>query len=95
MMLLPCPYCGPRDVTEFSYGGDGNVQQPDENETGVAASSAAASSACVFLRDNPRGPHDELWQHSAGCRRWINVRRDTLTHEVLGSAPAAAVPKPS
>ena len=95
MLLIPCPYCGPRDVTEFSYGGDGNVRQAHENQTGADASSAAASCASVFLRDNPRGPHEELWQHSAGCRRWIRVRRDTLTHEVLGSAPGAAVAKRS
>lgn len=85
MMLIPCPYCGPRDVTEFTYGGDGNVRQP----TGADASPEAAWSAYVYLRDNRRGPHDEVWQHSAGCRRWIRVRRNTLTHEVLTSAPAA------
>ena len=84
MMLIPCPYCGPRDVTEFSYGGDADVRQP----TGSDAGSEAAWSAYVYLRDNPRGPHDEVWQHSAGCRRWIRVTRNTLTHEVLASAPA-------
>ena len=88
MMLIPCPYCGPRDVTEFAYGGDANVRQP----TGIEASSQEAWAAYVYLRDNPRGPHDELWQHSAGCRRWIRVTRNTLTHEVLGSAPAKVRP---
>jgi heterotetrameric sarcosine oxidase delta subunit len=84
MMLISCPYCGPRDVTEFSYGGDADVRQP------IGAATDADWSAYVYLRDNPRGPHDELWQHSAGCRRWIRVTRDTLTHDVLGSAPAKA-----
>ena len=23
-MLITCPYCGPRDVIEFTYQGDGN-----------------------------------------------------------------------
>jgi heterotetrameric sarcosine oxidase delta subunit len=85
MMLIPCPYCGPRDVTEFAYGGDGNARQP----RGDAALSEWSD--YVYLRDNPRGPHTELWQHSAGCRRWIRVRRNTLTHEVLGSEPARAM----
>ena len=84
-MLIPCPYCGPRDVTEFSYGGDADVRQP----AGDTASLEAWTDS-VYLRDNPRGPHDELWQHSAGCRRWIRVTRNTLTHDVLGSAPAKA-----
>jgi heterotetrameric sarcosine oxidase delta subunit len=82
MMLIPCPYCGPRDVTEFSYGGDGNVRQP------AADATLSEWSDYVYVRDNPRGPHTEHWQHSAGCRRWIRVRRNTLTHEVLGSEPA-------
>ena len=83
MLLIPCPYCGPRDVTEFSYGGDADIRPPHHDAP------ESAWSAYVYLRDNPRGPHNELWQHSAGCRRWIRVKRNTLTHEVLGSAPAA------
>ncbi len=42
--------------------------------------------AYVYLRDNPKGPHDELWLHSAGCRSWFKVRRDTRTHDILASA---------
>ncbi|RUX65781.1 sarcosine oxidase subunit delta, partial [Mesorhizobium sp. M7A.F.Ca.US.014.04.1.1] len=27
MQLFPCPFCGPRDETEFYYGGDaGNAR---------------------------------------------------------------------
>ncbi len=40
----------------------------------------------IYVRDNPCGPHDELWLHSAGCRSWFKVRRDTRTHDILGSA---------
>ena len=46
----------------------------------------------VYLRDNPRGPHDELWLHSAGCRSWFKVRRDTRTHDILASARLDAGP---
>ncbi|TIN67967.1 MAG: sarcosine oxidase subunit delta, partial [Mesorhizobium sp.] len=28
-MLITCPYCGPRDVIEFTYQGDGNRERPD------------------------------------------------------------------
>ena len=81
MLLISCPHCGPRDATEFVYGGDANVRRP----TDTAALSDQEWSAYVYLRDNPRGEHDELWQHSFGCRRWIAVKRNTLTHEIIAT----------
>ncbi|MBI3937438.1 MAG: sarcosine oxidase subunit delta [Betaproteobacteria bacterium] len=86
MMLLPCPWCGPRNCTEFTYGGDAGARRPQNPD----ALTDEEWASYVYLRDNPRGPHDELWQHSAGCRRWIRVRRDTLTHDVIEAAPAGA-----
>ena len=48
----------------------------------------------IYLRDNPLGPHDEWWLHSAGCRQWFRVRRDTRTHDILGTAaPGAPLPR--
>ncbi len=35
------------------------------------------------MRSNPKGAHRERWYHEAGCRRWFNIERDTLTHEIL------------
>jgi len=80
MMLIPCPWCGPRNQIEFTYGGDATVQRPDIDAPDTAWFSY------VYLRDNPFGPHDELWLHSAGCRTWFKVRRDTRTHDILASA---------
>ncbi|HXA72577.1 MAG TPA: sarcosine oxidase subunit delta, partial [Stellaceae bacterium] len=35
-------------------------------------------------------PHRELWHHTGGCRRFLEVERNTLTHEITGtSAPGA------
>ncbi len=42
----------------------------------------------VFLRDNPRGPHREYWHHVQGCRQWLVVERDTLTHKIGGAVLA-------
>jgi heterotetrameric sarcosine oxidase delta subunit len=81
MLLIPCPWCGARAQIEFTYGGDATVRPPANDAP------EAQWAEYVYLRDNPAGPHEELWQHSAGCRQWIRVRRDTLTHEILGSAP--------
>lgn len=84
MMRLPCPWCGLRDYTEFSYGGDAGVRSPADPD----ALDDAAWSDYVYARTNPTGLHSELWQHAAGCRRWIVVRRNTLTHDVpQDSAP--------
>jgi heterotetrameric sarcosine oxidase delta subunit len=80
MMLIPCPWCGPRNQVEFTYGGDATVHRPQSDAP------AAEWIDYVYLRDNPSGPHAELWLHSAGCRSWFKLRRDTRTHDILGSA---------
>ena len=80
MLLITCPYCGERPQIEYTYGGDATVKRPDPGEV-----DSKAWLDHIYLRDNPRGPHLEWWQHTGGCRAWIKVRRDTLTHEVLGT----------
>jgi sarcosine oxidase subunit delta len=45
----------------------------------------------VYVRSNPKGPHRERWQHSDGCRLWLIVERDTLTHAITRVEPARAV----
>jgi methylglutamate dehydrogenase subunit B len=87
VLLIPCPWCGPRAQVEFTYGGDASAARPPPDAP------AGAWIDFVYLRDNPAGPHDELWQHTAGCRQWFRVRRDTRTHDILGSvAPGVAMP---
>lgn len=86
MMLMKCPHCGLRNVTEFSYGGPAGLARPP------ADAGDGQWTDYVYMRDNPRGLHDEIWQHSAGCRRWIAVRRDTLTHDVITSAEPGKLP---
>lgn len=31
--------------------------------------------------------HRERWLHALGCGRWLNVVRDTVTHEITGTYP--------
>jgi heterotetrameric sarcosine oxidase delta subunit len=83
MLLIPCPWCGPRAQIEFTYGGDATMTRP------ALDAPVEAWAAFVYQRDNPAGPHDELWFHGAGCRRWFSARRDTRTHEILDGAPPA------
>ncbi|MFJ8593937.1 sarcosine oxidase subunit delta [Streptomyces sp. NPDC093598] len=79
MLLITCPWCGPRDETEYHYGGQAHVPHP-ENPAELTDEQWAEY---VFYRDNPKGLFAERWAHSTGCRRWFNVLRDTVTHEVL------------
>ncbi|PBB25801.1 sarcosine oxidase subunit delta [Mesorhizobium sp. WSM4312] len=80
-MLITCPYCGPRDVIEFTYQGDGNRERPDP-----ASQNFEAWNAYVYDRLNPAGDHNEIWQHSGGCRAHLRVVRNTLTHEISSVA---------
>jgi sarcosine oxidase subunit delta len=80
---IPCPFCGERDLTEFSYLGDAGYVRPAASDAAAGDRDATARFvAAVYLRDNPAGPHIELWYHTAGCRTWLRVTRDTRTHEI-------------
>jgi heterotetrameric sarcosine oxidase delta subunit len=90
MLHIPCPFCGPRDEREFSYGGEAHIARPENSWT----LSDAAWADYVFMRTNPKGRHAERWRHSHGCGRWFNAVRDTVTHEIaatyrIGEAPPA------
>ncbi len=77
MLTIDCPWCGPRDETEFRYGGQAYVAYP----TDPASLDDAAWAEYVFVRDNPKGWYAERWVHTAGCRRWFNTERHTVTYQ--------------
>jgi heterotetrameric sarcosine oxidase delta subunit len=73
MLLVRCPWCGERDVVEFSYGGQAGVAYPAD----PAEVSDQQWSQFLFVRDNPKGVWRERWVHTHGCRRWFELERDT------------------
>ena len=79
MLLIDCPWCGKRDETEFAYGGEAQIARPTDPDK----ISDEAWADYVFLRTNPKGVHRERWFHAHGCRRWFNLARHTVSHEVL------------
>ncbi|MBY5326511.1 sarcosine oxidase subunit delta [Rhizobium leguminosarum] len=81
--LISCPHCGARPKEEFSIRGDAGLARPAPD------ADADAWFDYVYLRDNPRGRHSEYWHHSSGCRRWLIVERDTVSHVVHGVRDAA------
>ncbi len=84
MLLIKCPWCGERDMVEFTHGGDATKVYPMDPD----AATSEEWHDFVYLRDNPRGVHDEYWHHIAGCRQWLKVRRDATTHDILTTASA-------
>ncbi|MDH3220253.1 MAG: sarcosine oxidase subunit delta [Gammaproteobacteria bacterium] len=78
MLLIECPYCGLRDETEFSYAGEAHIARPVETDK----LSDAEWADYLFMRSNPKGAHREQWLHAAGCRRYFNAVRDTVTYNI-------------
>jgi heterotetrameric sarcosine oxidase delta subunit len=86
-MLITCPYCGPRDLSEFTYQGDANRSRPDQSSTDTDA-----WNDYVYGRINTAGDHREYWQHSGGCGCHIVLTRGTVTHAIsdVAMVPGAA-----
>ena len=76
MLVIKCPWCGPREQVEFSYGGEAHIVRPLKPDQ----LSDDEWADYLFMRKNPKGAHLEQWCHSAGCGRWFNARRDTLSY---------------
>ena len=76
MLRLPCPTCGVRPVTEFRYGEIPSVPN-------TITDPMARDLDRAYMRDNLAGVVTERWFHEAGCRRWLTLRRDTRTDQIL------------
>jgi heterotetrameric sarcosine oxidase delta subunit len=88
MILLPCPWCGPREATEFAHVGEVSTR-PDPG-----SATPAQWRGYLYLRANPCGWTTETWYHRMGCRRFITVQRHTETNEVR-QARASQAPVPA
>lgn len=89
MHQINCPWCGVRDETEFQYQGDASVTRPAPDADEVDFFDY------VYIRDNPKGWHTEWWHHVGGCRQWVKVVRNTVTHEIRATGlPQDDLPVP-
>ncbi len=89
MLQIHCPYCNEtREEEEFTYGGEAHITRPLDPES----LSDAEWGDYLFFRKNPRGLHHEMWNHAAGCRKYFNVTRNTVSYEILESYPMGAKP---
>jgi heterotetrameric sarcosine oxidase delta subunit len=79
MLLIPCPFCGPRSEIEFAYGGPAQPPRPPD----PFELSDADWVDWLTVPENRPGPVPERWCHARGCGSWLTVLRDTVTHAVL------------
>ena len=81
MLLIACPYCGPRPEIEFSHGGEAHIARPERpDDLGVED-----WTEFLYMRANPKGVHAERWRHLHGCARFFNALRDTTTDQFLAT----------
>ncbi len=88
MLQIECPWCGPRDQSEFSFGGEAHISRPLEPD----ALDDIEWADYLFFRKNPCGRHYEQWCHIFGCRRWFNAIRDTVTYKFIAYYEMGANP---
>lgn len=93
MLSIECPWCGPRDEQDFSYGGEAHIARPKDPDK----LDDAQWGDYLFMRKNTKGAHLERWVCN-GCRRWFNVRRDTVSDQItavykMGEKPPAGTKK--
>lgn len=73
---ITCPHCGKRPLEEYVYGEipevPDTITDPDEWDIDRA-----------FMLNNPEGVQREAWFHLYGCRRWVYLKRNTVTNEVV------------
>ena len=78
MILLTCPNCGERNVSEFRFGGEYLVrpQNPEDEASNLAWADY------LYLKENKLGVQKEWWYHRQGCGMWFIAERHTRTNVV-------------
>jgi sarcosine oxidase subunit delta len=83
-MLVTCPNCGPREVTELRCAGE-VTRRPASPPT------VREQNEYIYFRDNEAGLQREWW-FCRICEDWFMAERDTVTNEVARTwHPASSV----
>ena len=81
MLLITCPFCGPRPELEFGYAGEAHVVRAQDPRD----VSDAQWTEYLYQRSNVRGVHAERWRHAHGCAQFFNALRDTTTDQFVAT----------
>ena len=79
MMQITCPWCGLRNSTEFIQHGE-KPPRPAVTDT-----TRTAWADYLYTRNNTWGEAKEMWFHSAGCRQFFLLYRDTYANKAIRS----------
>ena len=84
MKVMNCPLNGPRNISEFVWGGEVKPM-PDETKL-----SDLEWADYVFLENNTAGVVREWWCH-VPTSFWFIAERNTITDEIAKTYPASEV----
>jgi sarcosine oxidase subunit delta len=82
MKIMTCPLNGPRNISEFAWGGEVKAM-PDP-----LSCSDDEWAEYVFLENNTAGVVREWWCHLP-TSYWFIAERDTVTDEIIRTYPSA------
>ena len=80
MQYFPCPFCGPREETEFHFAAEAGKPRPEP----AAQVSAQSWAAYLYLSAAPKGEAHEIWVHRS-CGEFFVMKRNTETRAVLAT----------
>ncbi|MGA7270978.1 MAG: sarcosine oxidase subunit delta [Acidimicrobiia bacterium] len=75
MLVIVCPHCGPRNHDEYAYQGELVSRPPVDTDP-------ATWRRYLYMKRNEAGWQAERWFHVSGCRRFLEVERNTITNEI-------------
>ena len=84
MKIMNCPLNGPRNISEFAWGGEVKAM-PDP-----LTCSDDEWAEYVFLENNTAGVVREWWCHLP-TSFWFIAERNTVTDEIIRTYPAAEI----
>ena len=84
MKIMNCPLNGPRNISEFVWGGE---VKPMPDDSGLSDRQWAEY---VFLENNKAGVVREWWCH-VPTSYWFIAERNTVTDEIVKTYPASEV----
>ena len=91
MLRIRCPYCEmERPEIEFRHGGEAHIARPPH----PSEQSDEQWADYLYLRTNAKGIAFERWRHTAGCGRFFNCVRHTVSDRILMTYKAG-LPRPS